>query len=1156
MSKPRLAEWRLVGLGSLAEHVNRTSDASLGLLQISTSKAALGCLLIIFGTVLAHGTTSQDGYVLRDGNTWTLGTAKVERTIRLDGGRFVTTNWKNKASGHELIPSGSVSNELSAVVDGQEISGASGDWQLVGSQDQTLAQGEIQLEITVRQGSLEATKTYVVYPGSSIIREWVKLRNAGATPLKISEPRFLGLTASVGKPDSQDFYWMTGAENQPGSWELKKENLEPGKAREFDSYDPLGGTAEGNFVGDGVLARVLRISDHQIWPKGGWQGPSGNYIGTLWEYLPSSTVTIPLETTLDVAAGDKIAFILNKYGTPTSDRTAFDPTIAYADGETHTASKEFSPDQGKNGWWYESVEGGDARPGTSNFAGFWRANPQYVNLVYKCSTEQWRKPADNAAESAFISADEMHPGSGQGVARIWRAPKAGKIRITASLVNVGNPPVPGGGRHLRAGSSTYAPWNALMSREDGEGLFVGWDYIGHWASAFEQRPDGSVDVGFRVAGHHQSLAPGESLTAPMAFVGLFTQDLDNAGNECLDWQYRYLWDYTRDAWFPAIRISGWWWKGAAWFDLLNFGSESPSDFDSIYRKVFRVADLMSEVGADVYHRDWGWWDRIGDWNGPDFRTTGEYLKKHSMGQLIYAPIYVVNPDSKVAREHAPWVIDNTLDLSQLDVVEYLKKVLDGFADRYGAFEFKNDGWFTVQHDHDDTPLLREDEGYREVIRHFLDKHPDCAYMNCIGGGNGDGYDLKRYTSTGSFSDGPVGMLCNYWASLILPPDKTSENGDNWGMDKFDKATYRGLLTINFDIAADTWDPEKLEGMRELIDIYHYLLSQGVVGRWVHVFRPIIAGDDSTLYFERLSYDGRRGIIIPKRPAPGAVTIRPKGLNAEENYQVSFQESKAGETRTGADLMEKGIRLERMIPGELIYLNLLYHPGNRLDNVPPTAPGEAHKAEATNMGYPGIEVSWKAGHDDQWVSYYEVLRDGAVLDKVAKGTYYFDHSAGADLAAKYEVRTVDEAGLSSGLTLVEGPTGERALVIDDATDGRGLSYKGNWNRQRNQPPAYEGTITVSQEKGASFTVAFSGKRFTWFTKLDDHCGKAQVEVDGQPDAVVDTYSADDIWGVGIYTKEFPEGGAHTVKVTVLGERGGPPHYGQGIAVRLDGVRIER
>ena len=58
--------------------------------------------------------------------------------------------------------------------------------------------------------------------------------------------------------------------------------------------------------------------------------------------------------------------------------------------------------------------------------------------------------------------------------------------------------------------------------------------------------------------------------------------------------------------------------------------------------------------------------------------------------------------------------------------------------------------------------------------------------------------------------------------------------------------------------------------------------------------PEIEGDDPTMYFERLSRDGTRGIIIPKHPAPGPVTIRPKGLNPGREYLVWLQESDRSE----------------------------------------------------------------------------------------------------------------------------------------------------------------------------------------------------------------------------------------------------------------------
>ena len=181
-------------------------------------------------------------------------------------------------------------------------------------------------------------------------------------------------------------------------------------------------------------------------------------------------------------------------------------------------------------------------------------------------------------------------------------------------------------------------------------------------------------------------------------------------------------------------------------------------------------------------------------------------------------------------------------------------------------------------------MLAQDQGFRRLIRTFLDRHPKCAFQAVNGGGNYGGYDYTRYASSFSFSDGAVGPLLNYYAALLFPPDKTSDIPDIWNPNDYNKAIWRGLLCINFDMTGDTTDAAKLEGVRELVDIYHYLHHEGVVGRWVHVFRPRITGDDPTMYFQRLSRDGKRGIIIPKRPAPGPVTIKPKGLLPKGNLR--------------------------------------------------------------------------------------------------------------------------------------------------------------------------------------------------------------------------------------------------------------------------------
>lgn len=1087
-----------------------------------------GLVWLVAGLAIGADATT-DAYIRTAGNRWTLGTAAVERVVALEHGKLQTVSLKNKATGGELI-AGSPSDEFSFHLgqDRQLVTGSAGPWSLVRAQQTRLAQGELQLDLTLQRQSLLAIKTYVVYPGSSIIREWVTLKNAGSAPIRIGEPSFLDLRVKTGDPSALDFLWMSGGSNEPGSWKLKTEHLNAAKARTFDSFEPFPFEAQEpprKFPGDGVDAKIL-LNDRQVWPSAGWQ------------YVANSTVQTRFDLRVPVKAGDQLVFLVNMHRNIGFDTTAFDPTIAYDGGPAHTASKEFAGVQGKNGWRYQYLQKG-----------------RRVDLVYYPEWNQWRKKLDNATGTPFVGVDDQHPDSGQDAARVWTAANAGTVRVTGLVSNTGN-----GGRshardlkyHGRPGTSSYAPWAALFSNDSRDGVFVGWDYFGHWTSSFALGADGAVTAQFKVAGHKQLLARGESLTTPKAFVGLFRDDLDQAGNECLDWQYRYLWDYTREPWFPAIRMLGYWMKGTGWGKAGVGWLGGKPDMESTFRKVFRVADLMRYCGADVYHRDWGWWDRAGDWNGPDFRTTGNYLRKSGMGQLIYAFLYTVDAESKFAKAHPEFRVGSTLDMSRPEVVEHMKRQLDEFCDRWGDFEWRNDSFFTASPKGDDTALLGQDAGFRKILRDFLDKHPACAFQAVNGGGNYGGYDYTRYCSAFSFSDGAVGPLRNYYAALLFPPDKTSDIPDRFNPNAYDKATWRGLLCINFDMTGDTWDPPRLEGIRELIDIYHYLHKHGVVGRWVKVYRPTITGDDPTMYLERLSRDRLRGIIIPKQPAPGPVTIRPKGLLPAERYTVSFHESPAVEQRTGADLMERGIALQKMAPGELIYLNLPLHPGSKLDKVAPAAPSHLTIRAAENMGYPGVELTWQPGSDDNWVSCYDIFRNGQRLDRVAKGTYYFDHSAGADPAARYEVATVDGAGNVSTVTSAASPSASPARIVDDPPSAA-LAYAGEWKQEHGLQPAHCGTLSTSRQAGATVSLTFEGRSVLWFSKLGADAGRATVSVDGGPAETVDTFSADDIFAVCVYRKTLATPGPHTLKITVLGQHG---PRSKGDLVAIDGFRVER
>ena len=118
------------------------------------------------------------------------------------------------------------------------------------------------------------------------------------------------------------------------------------------------------------------------------------------------------------------------------------------------------------------------------------------------------------------------------------------------------------------------------------------------------------------------------------------------------------------------------------------------------------------------------------------------------------------------------------------------------------------------------------------------------------------------------------------------------------------------------------------------------------------------------------------------------------------------------TRTGGDLMDRGIEIKDQKPGELIFLGLSNRPGSGNDKTPPRAPGRVLSRYETNLGHGGVGVHWSPGDDDRWIGYYEVRSNDTILGKTAKGTYYFDHSEGWDPKARYEVRTVDSDGNQS------------------------------------------------------------------------------------------------------------------------------------------------
>ena len=485
---------------------------------------------------IGSAVATEEAYIRAERQRWTLGTATVQRVVALEHGRLLLKSFKNRSRGGNWFPLALCrkSSSSASAMPRQPLTGCTGPWKLVRADRPGSRRASCNWISRSSESRCWSPRRYVVYPGSSIIREWMTVANAGERPAQdrragLPQP---GAAAGRARPAGlplddrgREPARLVGAED-------RKARL-PVKPRTFDSYEPFSRSGR-RFPATESMRRSCSTASRSGPPRAG-------------STCPTPRCPCRLISALDVAAGDKLAFLVNMHGNIGWDTTAFDPAIAYDDGETHVASKEFSDKQGQNGWRYQYIEGGEL-----------------VDLVYyprpqtvaQGEGQRHGHAVRGRGRSASRRAD-------QDAARVWTAPKAGRVRVTASVCNTRQPVQRRAAVTVSAwGRRPMPPGTPCWPEDTHEGLVIGWDYFGHWASSFQAGADGT-DHG-PIEGGRPSVRRWHRASrsrTPKAFVGLFRDDLDEAGNEVLDWQYRYLWDYTRDGWFPAIRMLGYWYEG-------------------------------------------------------------------------------------------------------------------------------------------------------------------------------------------------------------------------------------------------------------------------------------------------------------------------------------------------------------------------------------------------------------------------------------------------------------------------------------------------------------------------------------------------------------------------------------------------------------------
>ncbi|MCW2977440.1 MAG: hypothetical protein JWM06_2721, partial [Actinomycetia bacterium] len=703
-------------------------------------------------------------------------------------------------------------------------------------------------------------------------------------------------------------------------------------------------------------------------------------------------------------------------------------------------------------------------------------------------------------------------------------------------------------------SSSYIPWFSLSESTSTAGLIAGFDYFGRWQAPIGAS-NGDVSLSLNMPNYSASVAAGSTVTSPKAFVMTYKSDLDDMGNRLLDWQYRYLWDDTRSGYFPGVAAPGNWCAGTQWCG--NW------DQQGIRQKIFNLSDRERAIGIDVDWRDNGWWNVPGDWSGPDFKLTNDFLAKSGTKSIIYYPAYGANTNSQTYAAHSSWFtngspcgyVNRLGDMGIPGFETWMENLLVGNAQNWGDYMFRNDAC-PITATTGDTQLA-EDQAYRRILQYYLDQRSGGAFYSVDSGGNELGWDYMRLSSLAQFYDAPDPDKAAT-AAYLFPVDKISGDPNPWSsLGYCSRSIWRDLgMNLSFysnadgsgSGAGDTVDPAQIECARQLVDEYHYLTAQGVVGRWVRQYHPT-STDSASNWFERLSQDGNRGAIHRfGADTASSVTVYPKGLNSATTYDVRFQFTSGSSSRTGSDLMTNGITFSSgLSQGEIVYLNLAKHPGGGNDATAPSAASGVTATAATNVNYPGVDVRWTAGSDDNWVSYYNVYRNGTLIGKASKGTYFFDHTPAASPYVQYGVQTVDGDGNASSITYSSPVHGQEITAVDDAS----LTYTG-YAHLTGQVGNYGDTLSSSSTTTDAASYSFTGTAVTLYVKLGPNEGMANVKIDGTTDAVVDLYAPDNLDAiVPIYVKTWAAAGAHTISISPNGTKNAKS---SSTIIYVDGIQV--
>jgi alpha-galactosidase len=456
----------------------------------------------------------------------------------------------------------------------------------------------------------------------------------------------------------------------------------------------------------------------------------------------------------------------------------------------------------------------------------------------------------------------------------------------------------------------------------------------------------SVDPALRV------LDPGETVKTPDAHIICMKSDLDHVVQAMIDHVRKNVLPPT-----PSEHA----------FDVESnhrgyiFDHETEEGFK-------REIDMAADIGAEMFVIDAGWYGpepnhwypNAGDWYAGawlpnDLQPIREYARKKGLRFGLWMEPEAIGSATKLAKEHPDWILkrngqpitnNRNLDVANPVVAKWMESEIARIIEKYDLDMFRIDYNTTVEEggNHIQSGFV-ESSSWRYVDNLYAmfdrlrKRFPKVIFQNCAGGGGRLDYGILRRFDTTELSDwmrGPRGLKVLNGMTWLLPPeillrtfgtevpDLESDGNveSQLAMVQMSLPIFRGISPSLGEL-----NPILRDKIRSGVELYKTELRPILRGSKVFHHTPVLEyfQDTPWLVLEYATPNAQHDVTTLFRTSnfgDSVFHLVPRGLDASQDYKVTFQSS--GETvhMSGLQLMQQGlnIRLETAGTSEM----LLFH----------------------------------------------------------------------------------------------------------------------------------------------------------------------------------------------------------------------------------------